>query len=116
MYVKMTRVTYSSAPQSSVRIGYECNSCGGGGGDERGGGQKRITGWISYHYAIWVAAFVSREFSSGAETRRTDVNAVAGFANGVRAFDSDGVGEIATTAVAFDLKPGLCNGCCCLES
>lgn len=23
MYVKMTRVTYSSAPQSSVRMGYE---------------------------------------------------------------------------------------------
>lgn len=52
-----------------------------------------------------------REFFSAAETRRADVQAVAGFTNGIRAFDSDGVGEIATTAVAFDLKTRFGYGC-----
>lgn len=46
-----------------------------------------------------------------AETRGTDVDAVAGFADGICAFDSDGVCEIAATAVAFNLKPGFGYGC-----
>jgi hypothetical protein len=58
-----------------------------------------------------VVTFVPPEFFSAAETGGTDVKAVAGFANGIRAFDSDGVGEIATAAVAFDLKTGFSHGC-----
>lgn len=65
---------------------------------------------ISYHYAIFVAAFVPGKFPAAAETGGTDVDAVAGLADGIRAFYPDGVGEIATTAVAFDLEARLCHG------
>lgn len=73
-------------------------------------------GWTPYHYAIPVVSLVSRKFFSTAETWRTDVNAVAGFADGICAFDPNGVGEIATTAVAFDLKARLCYGFCRYDS
>jgi len=54
---------------------------------------------------------VSRELFPIAETRRTDVDAVARLADGIRAFYSDGVGEIAVATVALDLKTGLGDGC-----
>ena len=66
--------------------------------------------WVSYHYAIRVVTPVPGEFFAAAKTRRTDVNAVAGFAEGISAFDSDGVGEITATAVALDLETGFGNG------
>lgn len=65
----------------------------------------------SYHDAVWMIASVPREFFSTAETRGTDVDAVAGLAGRIRTFDSDRVGEIAATAVAFDLETRLRYGC-----
>ena len=59
-----------------------------------------------------MVASVPREFFSAAETGRADVNAVAGLANGICTFDSDGVGEIAATAVAFNLEARFRYGCC----
>ena len=68
-------------------------------------------GWPSYHDAVRVVAPVSRELFPVAKTGWTDVNAVARFADGICAFDSNRVGEIAATAVALDLKTRLGNGC-----
>jgi hypothetical protein len=87
-------------------MGYECNS------------YNRVESEIgdtpleraAYHDAIRVVTLVLRELFPVAKTRRTDVNAVVRFANGMCAFDSDGVGEIAATAVAFDLEPRFCYG------
>lgn len=66
--------------------------------------------WNPYHYAICVVTPVSGEFFATAKTRRTDVDTVSGFAKGISAFDSDGVGEITATAVALDLETGLGDG------
>jgi hypothetical protein len=68
-------------------------------------------GWTSYDYAIGVVTLVRCELSSAAETRRTDVDAIARFADWIRAFDSNRVGEIATTAIAFYLETRFCYGC-----
>lgn len=65
---------------------------------------------IPYHYAIWVVASVPGEFPAVAEAGGTDVDAVAGLADGICAFYPDRVGEIATTAVAFDLETRLGDG------
>ena len=67
--------------------------------------------WTPYHYAICVVTLVPRKFSAAAKARRTDVDTVAGFADGICAFDSDGVGEVTATAVAFDLEPRFRHGC-----
>lgn len=75
-----------------------------------------IRWWTWYHYSIGVVTFVPAKFLSAAETGRTDVQAVAQLADGIGAFYSDGVGEIATTAVAFDLKTGFGHGCGCCRS
>jgi len=69
-----------------------------------------MTRWIPYHYAICMVTFVPRKFFPAAKTRGTDVNAIAGFTNGICAFDSDGVCEITATAVAFDLETGFGHG------
>ena len=58
-----------------------------------------------------MTAPVPRKFFSVAETRGTDVNTVAGLADWICAFDSDGVGEITATAVAFDLETRFGHGC-----
>ena len=64
----------------------------------------------SHHDAIRVIASVPRKFLSVAETGGTDVDTVAGLADGICAFDSDGVGEIAAAAVALDLETRLRHG------
>jgi len=68
-------------------------------------------GWTSYHDAVGVVAPVSRELFPVAKTGWADVNAVSRFADGICAFDSNRVGEIAATAVALNLKTRFGNGC-----
>lgn len=68
--------------------------------------------WATYYNSIRVVTLVLRELFPATETRRADVNAVPRFANRICAFDSNGVGEIAATAVAFDLEARLSYGCC----
>jgi hypothetical protein len=58
-----------------------------------------------------VVAPVPCKLLSAAEAGGADVDAVAGFADWICAFDSDRVGEIAAAAVAFDLEARLCHGC-----
>ena len=58
-----------------------------------------------------MVAPVPRKLLSAAEAGGADVDAVAGFADRICAFDSDRVGEIAAAAVAFDLEARLCHGC-----
>ena len=70
-----------------------------------------MTRWIPYHYAICVVTSVPRKFSPAAKARRTDIDTVPGFTDGICAFDSDGVSEITATAVALDLETRLRDGC-----
>ena len=46
-------------------------------------------GWTAYHDTVRVVAPVPRELFPVTKTGGTDVNAVARFASGMRAFDSD---------------------------
>ena len=51
--------------------------------------ERARIGWTSYHDAVRVVAPVPRELFPVTKTGWTDVNAVARFADGIRAFDSD---------------------------
>ena len=100
IYARLTKVTYSSALHLPVRTGYRCSSYNGV--EIRDASLE----WATYYNAIGVVTLVPREFFPTTETCRAYVDAVSGLANVIRAFDSHGAGEIAVTAVAFDLHIG----------
>lgn len=68
--------------------------------------------WFNtHHHAIFVPPSMCPKLFARTKTSWTNVHAVAGLADWVRALDANRVREVARAAVALDLHAGLVHSC-----